>query len=117
MITASFQAPNGTGNHQVIAKGGTSGFTLSTTFSLGGTANVGGASLTISPTSGAAGSQVNLQGTGFSANEQVNLAVDGSGVTSVTSDGSGNFTTTITLSSSLVSSAGRHQRAESRCRS
>jgi len=52
-------------------------------------------------TAGAAGSQVNLHGTGFGANEQVNLAVDGSGVTSVTSDGSGNFNTTITLPSSL----------------
>jgi hypothetical protein len=42
---------------------------------------VGGASLTINPTSGAAGRKVNLNGTGFGANEQVNLAVDSNALT------------------------------------
>jgi hypothetical protein len=96
-IFTSFSAPNGTGNHQVIATGQSSGFVLKATFSLGG------ASLTLNPTSGAAGSDVHLSGTGFNANEQVNLAVDGNGLTSVNSDGSGNFSTTVTLSSSLGS--------------
>jgi hypothetical protein len=56
---------------------------------------------TINPASGAAGSQANLSGTGFGLNEQVNLAVDGNALASVTSDGNGNFTTSVTLPSSL----------------
>jgi large repetitive protein len=98
-FSASFIAPNGIGNHQVVASGQTSHFTLATTFTLTGAANVGGASLSINPVSGADRSQVNLNGTGFAANEQVNLAVDGNALISITSDGNGNFTTSITLPS------------------
>jgi hypothetical protein len=84
------------GNYQIFATDGSN--TASATF----TVNVGGANLTVSPTSGAAGSTVSLSGTGFGANEQVNLAVDGGVVTSVSSDGNGNFSTSLTLSSSLA---------------
>jgi hypothetical protein len=101
-FSATFIAPNGVGNHQVMATGQTSHFMLATTFSLSGTANTGGASLSINPTSGAEGSQVNLNGTGFAAGEQVNLAVDGSVLLSATTDGSGNFTASITLPSSFT---------------
>lgn len=99
-FSATFSVPSSTGTHTVFAMGQTSHFTLSTTFSVSG--NVGGANLSISPTSGAAGIAVSLSGSGFNASEQVNVAVDGSGVQSVTSDGNGSFATTITLSSSLA---------------
>jgi hypothetical protein len=59
------------------------------------------ANISLNPTSGLAGSSVTLTGSGFGANEQVNLTVDGAGVTSVTSDGNGNFSVSLTLSSSL----------------
>jgi hypothetical protein len=99
-FSASFAAPNGTGNHLVIATGQTSGFSLATTFFMSGSTSVGGAGLTINPISGASGSQINLTGTGFGASEQVNLAVDGNVFTSVTSDGSGNFMASVALPSS-----------------
>jgi hypothetical protein len=99
-FTTSFSVPSSSGTHTVFATGQTSHFSLSATFMVGG--NTGGASLSISPTSGAAGSTVSLNGSGFNASEQVNIAVDGVGVTSVTSDGNGNFATSITLSSSLA---------------
>jgi hypothetical protein len=74
---------------------------VTATFNASG--NVGGANLTLSPTSGPAGSTVALNGTGFGASEQVNLTVDSGTVMSVTSDASGNFSTSLTLSSSLAS--------------
>src|SRR6266567_3343021 len=101
-FSTSFAAPSGTGNHLVFASGQTSHFTLATTFTLSGTGNVGGANLSITPASGRAGSQVNLNGTGFGGGEQVNLTIDGSFATSVTADGNGNFTTTITMPSSVA---------------
>ena len=100
-FSGSFTAPNGTGTHQVIATGQNSHFVLSTAFALSGSSSVGGATLTVNPSSGAAGSVVNLSGTGFSGNEQVNVTVDGNGLTSFTSDGNGNFTTSVTPPSSL----------------
>ncbi len=101
-FSTSFAAPSGTGNHLVFASGQTSHFTLATTFTLSGTGNVGGANLSITPASGRAGSQVNLNGTGFGGGEQVNLTIDGSLATSVTADGNGNFTTSITMPSSVA---------------
>jgi hypothetical protein len=102
-FTASFNVPNGTanGNHTVFATGQSSHFTVNATFNVTGNSNTGGANLTISPSAGLAGSTVSLSGTGFAASEQVNISVDGGGVTSLTSDGNGNFTTNLQLSSSL----------------
>jgi hypothetical protein len=71
-VSTTFTAPNGIGNHQVLATGQSSHFVLATTFTFSGTGNTGGASLSINPTSGAEGSQVNLNGMGFAANERVN---------------------------------------------
>jgi hypothetical protein len=103
-FSLNFTVPNGSGggNHNVFATGQSSHFVVSATFNVGGGGNVGGANLALSPTVGRAGSTVSLNATGFGANEQVNLAVDGGVATSVTSDGNGNFATTLQLSSSLA---------------
>jgi hypothetical protein len=100
------------GDNTIFATDGTS--TATTGFTVIG--NVGGASLSLNPTSGAAGSSVTLTGSGFSASEHVNLTVGGDCHTghedhgdqddhrhgsAVTSDSGGNFTTTIKLSSLL----------------
>jgi hypothetical protein len=102
-FSTSFNVPSGAtdANHTVFATGVSSRFALNATFNVNGTNNVGGANLTLSPGSGPAGTTVSLNGTGFSASEGVNLAVDGGGVSSVTSDGNGNFSTTVQTSSSL----------------
>jgi hypothetical protein len=63
---------------------------------------VGGANLSLSPTSGPAGSTIGVNGSGFGAGEQINLAVDGGVVMAVNSDGNGNFATSLTLSASLA---------------
>lgn len=99
-FTATFNVPNsGNGDHTVFATGHSSGFQLTATFAVNGSS---AADLSLSPTSGPAGSDVTLTGSGFGANEQVNLAVDGGVVMSVTTNGNGNFTAMITLSSSLA---------------
>jgi len=107
-FSTSFAVPNGSSvaNHTVFATGLSSHFVVTSTFNVTSNGNVGGANLALRPASGRAGSTVTLNGTGFSANEQVNLAVDGGGVSSPTSDGSGNFATTLQLSASL--SLGAH---------
>jgi len=96
----AFTVPSSSGTHTVLAIGQSSHFAQSATFTVSG--NAGGANLSVSPTSGAAGSTVTLNGSGFNANEQVNSAVDNGGTMSVTADGNGNFSTNITLSSSLA---------------
>jgi hypothetical protein len=102
-FSTSFTAPNGsgTGNHTVFATGQSSHFMVSATFNVTSNSNTGGANLTVNPGSGAAGRSVSLNGTGFGASEQVNLAIDGNGASSVTSDGNGNFATSLQLSTSL----------------
>jgi hypothetical protein len=104
-FSTNVNVPSGAsnGNHTVFATGVSSRFALNATFNVNGTNNVGGANLTLSPGSGPVGTTttVSLNGTGFNASEQVNLAVDGGGVSSVTSDGNGNFSTTVQMSSSL----------------
>src|SRR5579859_907919 len=105
-FSANFNVPSSAnGNHTVFATGQSSGFQVTATFTVNN-ANVGGANVSLSPSSGAAGSNVTVTGSGFGASETVNIAVDGGVVISVTSDGNGNFSTVITLSSSL--SAGAH---------
>jgi hypothetical protein len=99
-FTTSFSVPSSSGTHTVFATGRSSHFALSAAFAVSG--NVGGANLTISPTSGAAGTAVSVNGTGFGASEQVTLALDGTNAFSVTSDGSGNFGTSLTLPSTLA---------------
>ncbi len=104
-FSANFNVPSSAnGNHTVFATGQSSGFQVTATFTVNN-GNVGGASVSLSPTSGTAGSNVTVTGSGFGASETVNIAVDGGGVTSVASDGNGNFSTVITLSSSLSSGA------------
>jgi hypothetical protein len=100
----SFSVPSSSGTHTVFATGRSSHFALSAVFAVSG--NVGGANLTISPTSGAAGTAVSVNGSGFGASEQVTLALDGTNAFSVTSDGSGNFGTSLTLPS--TSALGTH---------
>jgi hypothetical protein len=91
-FSASFTIPNArAGTYQIFATDGSNIATTSFTVPL-----------SVRPASGRAGRPVSLSGTGFSASEQVNLAVDGGGVTSVASDGNGNFVTTLQLSSSLA---------------
>ena len=99
-FATTFSVPTTSGSHTVFATGQSSGFMVSATFSVSG--NAGGATITLSPTSGAAGITVSLSGAGFSASEHVDLAVDGGGVTSLTSDANGNFSTNLRLSSSLA---------------
>jgi hypothetical protein len=105
-FSTNFNVPNSAnGSHTVFATGQSSGFQVTATFTVNNS-NVGGANVSLSPTSGPAGSNVTLTGSGYNANETVNISVDGGMVTSVTSDGNGNFSTVITLSSSL--STGGH---------
>jgi hypothetical protein len=99
-ISTSFSVPSSSGTHAVFATGQSSHFVVTATFNVSG--NVGGANLSLSPTSGVAGSTVSVNGTGFSATEQVNVEVDGGVVLSTTSDGNGNFATSITLPPSLA---------------
>jgi len=104
-FSANFNVPSSAnGNHTVFATGQSSGFQVSATFTVNN-GNVGGANISLSQSSGAAGSNVTVTGSGFGANETVDIAVDGSIVMSVTTDGNGNFSTVITLSSSLSSGA------------
>ena len=99
-FSTSFSVPSSSGTHTILATGQSSHFALSATFSVSG--NSGGANLSVSPTSGGAGSTVTLNGSGFNAGEQVNIAVDNGGTMSVTADGNGNFSTSMTLSSGLA---------------
>jgi large repetitive protein len=100
VISTTFSVPSSSGMHTVVATGQSSHFAQSATFTVSG--NVGPANLSVNPTFGAVPSTVTLNGTGFSANEQVNIAVDNGGTMSVTADGSGNFSISLGLSSSLA---------------
>ena len=93
-FSLSFTVPNvAPGQYGVLAKGQTSGGTVTTTFTVNQTA----ASLTFSPPQAAPGTSVTVTGAGFQAGETVQLTFNGAVVGSATADTAGAVTITLTV--------------------
>ena len=86
-----------TGEHDVIAKGRTSGFEASVAFDVTAPPSLG---ITIDPTTGPPGTSITVNGVGFGSNELVIIrwgnTSSGPTLGAVTASASGSFTTTVT---------------------
>jgi hypothetical protein len=108
-FSTSIKAPaDSDGKHLVAAKGLSSGWKASRTYTLGKLANGDDASISISPNSGPAGTTIKVSGTSFRAGEQVGVYWDSTGSTplaTVTASSAGAFTATV---KAQAGTTGRH---------
>jgi hypothetical protein len=108
-FSTSIKAPAGSeGKHLVAAKGLSSGWKASRSYTLGKVANGADTRISISPDSGPAGTAIQVSGTSFRPGEQVGIYWDSTGstpLTTVTATSTGTFTATV---KAQAGTAGRH---------
>ncbi|HET8522593.1 MAG TPA: M23 family metallopeptidase, partial [Thermomicrobiales bacterium] len=108
-FSTSIKAPNDKdGKHLVAAKGLSSGWKASRSYTLGKVANGADASISISPNSGPSGTTIQVSGISFRPGEQVGVYWDSTGSTplaTVTATSTGSFSATVKAQSGA---AGRH---------